>query len=346
MRSVETLVVARAVAIVLVVANHSVFGINLHGGLNALLVISGLSLAQFGFTGRTRDAIHAMARIGLRLAVPSFLVALVWQIAVGTISLPELAFYSNWLYKSRVALFPIWYAQAFSQLLIALALLFFAMDMGARIARRPLMWVSLLYSLSVAAALTSYLLWDTAYYADKLPHLVAWNFVFGWLVWAMRGALSRLAGRLALSGALALSVAILFLGVEADNGATRALIVPLIVLPVIWTDRIILPSLLVRPIIVASRATLFIFLFHYYAFWFIWRMGRAIGLEAESQDPLLRLIAGVVGPIFLWASWTAMLRVYRRGYRLWPPDASASSASASAWRMLGRRTIAVNRRPV
>lgn len=330
MRSVETLVVARAVAAVLVVANHSMFGVSLHGGLNALLVMSGLSLAMFAFDGTTRGAVRTMAWSGLRLAVPSFLLALVWQLLVGQISVPELAFYSNWLYKSRIALFPIWYAQAFSQMLIGLVLLFFVTDMGARIAQRPLFWVSLLYGLSVGTALTSHLLWNAAYYADKLPHLVAWNFVFGWLVWAVRSTMPRRVGQLALTGVLAVSIALLYLAVDADNGATRALLLLLLVLPVIWLDRIALPPVLARTAIVASQAALFIFLFHYYAFLFIWRVGRNVGLEVESQSPFLRLVAGVVGPILLWALCTAMLRVYRRDYRLWPPGPSALLASATA----------------
>lgn len=321
LRSVESTVVARAAAIILVVANHAMFGVSLHGGLNALLILSGLALAQFGFGRTTGDALRAMARIGLRIAVPSFLVALVWQIAVGQISVPELGFYSNWLYKSRVALFPIWFAQAFSQLLIVLALLFFVTGMGERIARRPLAWVSGLYGLSAAVALTSYLTWDTTYYADKLPHLIAWNFAFGWLIWAVRKRVPGPAGGGILTAVLAVSIATLYLTVDAASGPTRAMLLPLIVLPVIWSDRIALPTLLARATIVASQATLFIFLFHYYAFWAVWRVGRLVGLEAESQNPWLRVVVGMVGPILLWALWTAMLRVYRRGYSLWSPAA-------------------------
>ena len=93
-RSVESVVWARAAAIILVVANHVEFGVSLHGGLNALLVVSGLSLAQFGFRGTTGDAVRAMARMGLRIAIPSFLLALFWQVLVGQISLAELGFYS------------------------------------------------------------------------------------------------------------------------------------------------------------------------------------------------------------------------------------------------------------
>lgn len=319
MRSVETVVLARAVAIVLVVANHGVFGVGMHGGLNALLVVSGLAMAQFGFGATTREAVRAMFRFGVRLIAPSFLLALVWQIGVGHISLPELGFWSNWLYKSRVALFPIWYAQAIGQMLIVLIPLFLLTDMGARIARRPIAWVSGLYLVSCGLALVSYATWDTTYWADKLPHLILWNLVFGWLIWAVRTSdLPTLQGRWLLTGVLAASVAVLFLGVDAFGGETRAIYMPLIILPVIWLDRISLPAALARVMIVISQATLFIFLFHYYAFWGIWRIGRLVGLEVEAQNPFLRLFAGIVGPIMLWAVWTAALRVYRRGYRLGP----------------------------
>jgi hypothetical protein len=271
-----------------------------------------------------------MARIGLRLAVPSFLIALIWQIGVGQISMPELGFFSNWLYTSRVALFPIWFAQAFSQLLIAMALMFYVTGIGERIARRPLAWVSGLYALTASMAFISYLTWDTAYLADKLPHLVAWNFAFGWLIWAVRDRMPGPAGRITLTIVLAASVALLFVTVDADNGASRAMVLPLIVLPVIWFDRIALPPLLARMTIVAGQATLFIFLFHYYAFWAVWRVGRLVGLEAESQNPLLRMVVGLLGPVLLWALWTAMLRVYRRDYGLSSPGARQRSKAASA----------------
>lgn len=319
MRSIETVTVARAAAIVLVVANHVVFGVSLHGGLNALLVISGLSMAQFGFGGTTREAVRAMVRFGARLAVPSFFLALIWQIGVGWISLPELMFYSNWLYKSRVALFPIWYAQVIVQMLVVLIPLFLLTDMGARITRRPLVWIGGLYVFACGLALASYAVWDTTYWADKLPHLILWNLMFGWLIWAARASrMGTTRGRWLLTGVLGLSVALLYLGVDSFGGPSRAIYLPLIVLPVIWLDRITLPAILARLATTISQATLFIFLFHYYAFWAVWRLGRLVGLEVEAQNPVLRLGVGIVGPVILWAAWTAVLRVYRRGYRLRP----------------------------
>lgn len=324
MRSVETVVAARALAIILVVSNHVVFGISLHGGLNALLVVSGLAMAQFGFGGTTGRAARAMTRFGLRLAIPSFLLALIWQVGVGQISLPELGFWSNWLYKTRIALFPIWYAQAIVQMLVVLIPLFLLTDMGARITRRPLVWVGVLYAAACGLALASYAVWDTTYWADKLPHLILWNLMFGWLIWAVRASsVPATQGRWLLTGVLALSVGVLFLGVDAFGGPVRAIWMPLIVLPVIWLDRITLPSLLARAILVVSQATLFIFLFHYYAFWAVWRIGRLFGYEVEAQNPFVRLGAGLILPILLWALWTAALRVYRRGYRLVPAGGGA-----------------------
>jgi len=317
-RSVNTLVAARAFAIMIVVANHSGFGISLHGGLNTLLVISGLMLAQFSFGEDTRVALRGMMRLGWRLAVPSFLIALVWQIGAGNLYLPELAFYSNWLGKSRVVLFPIWYAQALSQMLIALALLFFVTDMGARITRRPLFWTSLLYVISVAVALYSYMIWDWTRYADKLPHLIAWNFVFGWLIWGTRNAQLGRAGKILLSCALVATAVVVFLPLQADNGMTRAIVMPILVLPLIWFDRIKMPEVLARFVIIISQATLFIFFLHYFVFWALVKIGILTALDSEMQQPLLRLIAGVGGSCLIWAIWRSGLRVFRNKYRIWP----------------------------
>ncbi|HEY8618270.1 hypothetical protein [Phenylobacterium sp.] len=315
--TLETIVFARAAAITLVVANHCVFGVSLHGGLNALLFVSGLAMAQFGFNDGTAGALRAFYRFGLRLAVPSFIIALFWGMAVGKVSAHELMFVSNWMYKSRVALFPIWYPQAIAQMLLALTLVFALTDMGSRIQRHRLFWTSALFVGSCAIALMSYSLWDTRHLADKLPHLIAWNFVLGWLCWAVRTSnVGKLAGRLLLTGVLAGSVLALFIGVNAADGQTRAIFMPLIILPVIWFDRISAPRLLARAAIVISQASLFIFLLHYYFFWGTWRLGRLIGLEDEAQAPVVRLFVGILGPVITWAVWTAARRVYRRGYRL------------------------------
>ena len=49
--SIDVLVLVKALAISLVVASHSGIAPELHGGLNALLVVSGISMATFAFEG-------------------------------------------------------------------------------------------------------------------------------------------------------------------------------------------------------------------------------------------------------------------------------------------------------
>jgi len=125
---VDVIVLIKALAICLVVANHAGLSKGLHGGLNVLLVVSGVAMATFGFQGATPQTLQAFKRFAFRIGVPSFLIALVWGIAVSNVSLPELTFISNWFYKRRVVLFPIWYVQVIVQLMIV----FFCIVLGFR----------------------------------------------------------------------------------------------------------------------------------------------------------------------------------------------------------------------
>jgi hypothetical protein len=89
-------------------------------------------------------------------------------------------------------------------------------------------------------------------------------------------------------------------------------------LPLIWFDRIKIPQVLERFVLVISQATFFIFLLHYFVFWALVKIGNLTSLDSEMQQPFLRFIAGVVGPCLIWAIWTSGLRVFRNNYRIWP----------------------------
>lgn len=165
-RSVDTVVLAKAGAMVLMVANHSRLSQALldvpalYGGLNAMLTISGLTMATHAFQHDTRRTLRVFARFALRLALPCLTVALVWDsllLVLGARAITpfryfaELALFSNWLSTHKLALFPIWYVQAVVQMLLGLRLLFLLTDLTPHI---------------------------------RLPHLLVWNFILGWLIWA------------------------------------------------------------------------------------------------------------------------------------------------------------------
>jgi len=307
MKKLESLNFVKAMAITLVVANHAQLSSGLHGGLNALLLVSGISMATFAFQGTTAYTLAAFRRFTLRIAVPAFLIAIVWAVAVSDIRWIELGFISNWFYKSRVVLFPIWYVQVIVQIMIVLSLIFWLFDLTPAFVRSPLTAASVALLLSMGICLGSYAVWDTDHLHDKLPHLLVWNFVLGWLYWAMaikgeRSIHTKLAFTVVLVGCEAL----VFLLAGANQGEARFFWMSGFSMVLIWTDHVRLPALLARFCSLIGQATLFVFFLHYYFFWIVIRLGRLLGHAQSEIHPLLLMIPGVVGPVLVWAAFRAI----------------------------------------
>lgn len=327
-RSVDTVIFAKACAMVLMVANHSRLSQSLldipalYGGLNAMLVISGLTMATHAFQHDTRHTLRAFARFGLRLALPCLAVALVWDtlmLALGARDITlfkyfaELALFSNWLSTHKLALFPIWYVQAVVQMLLGLGLLVLLTDLTPRIRRSPVAVTATLLGLSLCAALISYAAWDTSALEDRLPHLLVWNFMLGWLIWAVqkRGTAST-GTKLALTAVLLGCAAMVYLPTPANNGLSRAFWMSAILLPVIWWNRIALPGFLVHLVQLIAQSVFAIFLLHFYVFGLVEEPLKYLGLDQPVLLSLVKLVAGLVVPVLCWALFTAVVRVRRK----------------------------------
>lgn len=325
--SVDTLVLARASAMVLMVANHSRLSQALidlpalYGGLNAMLVVSGISMATHAFQQDTRSTLNAFLRFGLRLAIPALAVALVWDTIILILGarditpfryFAELTLFSNWLSTHKLALFPIWYVQAVVQLLAGLALLFLMTDLTARIRAAPMRTCGFLLLGSVAVALLSYSFWDTSRLEDRLPHLLLWNLVLGWFIWAVQRNLGwTVRSRLLLTATLLACAALLYLPTGASYGLSRAVWMPLIVLPVIWWKRVPLPRPLVHAVHLLAQAVFAIFLMHFYVFGLVEEPLLQLGIDQPVLIAGLKLVAGLIVPVLLWAAGTAFIRVWR-----------------------------------
>jgi len=310
--NISSLVLVRALAILVVVANHSKLARGLHGGLNGLILVSGISMAMFSFGGSTRQTLRSFGRFGLRLAVPTFCLALASGLLQSDIRWTELAFISNWISTERVVLFPIWYVQAMLQLLIALAVLFWALDLTPKIQAAPVRATSWALVLSVAVCLASYALWDTSELKDKLPHLLAWNFVFGWFYWALTVRGERtLRARMILTGALLACEIPIYLIADSDHGPSRFLWLTLFGALLIWREEVRLPIVPARILALVSQATFWIFLLHRYGFLAARKLGESLGVEAALSKPPVLILFGVVLPVLAWAWFTACTRTLK-----------------------------------
>jgi hypothetical protein len=315
----DSLNVVRALAITLVVANHAGLGASLHGGLNVLMLVSGAAMASFSLQGDTAHTLAAMRRFTLRIAVPSFVLALLWGLAVGRLHWLELAFVSNWFYKFRVVLFPIWYPQVIVQMMLFFALVFWLFDLTPKFAAHPVRSAMLSLGLSMAVCLGSYAVWDTDYLSDKLPHLAAWNFVLGWVYWALviRGGRTT-KGRLLFSATLIVCEWLVFELAEAAQGDSRIVWLTAFGLLLVWFDRIPLPAMLAHAVALVGQSTFYIFILHYYGFWAVVRVARLMGYTQQDVPKPLLFVAGMVLPVLVWAGVTAVHRTWVARQRLRP----------------------------
>lgn len=312
--SLETLTLVRALAITLLVANHAGLAEGLHGGLNGLLLVSGISMALFGFTRSTAHTLSAFLRFTLAITLPCLAIAALREIVIGDVPWTELALFSNWITTDRVELLPIWYVQCFAQMMLVLIPLFWALDLTPKILRSPVKITGLMLAVSAAIALASLALWDTAYLQDKLPHLVAWNFMFGWVFWAVliKGGRS-LRNRLIMTGLLLGLEFLIFIAAGWDRGDERILWFSLFGLILIWRERIMMPRLVARGVKLVSQATLFLFILHFYGFFFYDKACLMLGLDDPPRS--LRFLAGFGFPMLIWLGSTAFVRAFKKMQR-------------------------------
>lgn len=313
---------------VLMVANHArisqeLLGVPaLYGGLNAMLAVSGIAMATYGFEHDTRHTLRAFLRFGLRLALPCLAVAVVWDTIILVLHarnvtplryVAELGLFSNWLWPDKLALFPIWYVQAVVQLLAGLALLFFITDLTPRIRRSPVMVTAMALVLALAVALASHMVWNTAGLEDRLPHLLAWNFVLGWFIWAMKrdGPLS-IERKFVLTAVLLAASGLAYLQTNADHGSSRAFWLPAILLPLIWWQRVRLPGPLISLVHLLAQSVFVIFLMHFYVFGLIEVPVLHFGFDHPIALAVIKFTFGLAVPVLCWAWLAAFIRVRDR----------------------------------
>jgi hypothetical protein len=315
-KRVDTLVLVKALSMLLLVANHAPLGTGLHGGLNGLLLVSGISMATFAFNSNTHQTLQAFLRFTLRLAIPSVILAFIICALKGDIRWMELGLISNWVTKQRVTLFPIWYVQCMVQLMLALGLVFWAFNLTPKLAHNPVKTASLALATTVGLALTSYALWDTVYLHDKLPHLIAWNFVFGWFYWAMLVKGERtFQARLIVTGTLLLCEVLIFILADAAFGEARILWLTLLALPLIWLDDVKLPTPLAHLMQLLGQATLYIFLLHHVFFSILIKTSQRFGYMGAEQNEWLMFAAGLTGPVLVFAAVSGLMRTLKKMQR-------------------------------
>jgi acyl-CoA synthetase (AMP-forming)/AMP-acid ligase II len=243
----ETGVVLRALAIVLVVGSHAEL-FDLKGGAHLLLGVTGWAFARFVLTAGTEPS-RAALRALVRIAVPTVL-WISWRAhREDDIDLVNALLLNRYL---DPAAWGYWYVETLVQLLALLAVLF-AVPGVRRLERAcPLAFACAVLAVGLAARLFP----DTGNeFSDRLmsAHLVLWLFALGWVTARAAGAGSRIA----TAGLVVLLVPGFFENPLRDAVVTGGLLL-LVLVP-----RLPVPRLAVRPIGAVAAASLAIYLTHY-----------------------------------------------------------------------------------
>lgn len=291
--ALETPVLLRAIAIVLVVGTHADLflgdGFSLKGGAHLLLVVAGYNLARFALSPSARDRPRRLLTAVAQIAVP----AVLWIGAVGLLSgkydpttalLVNNAVPADGLWNEQ---WQFWFLEAvvWTMLLLSAA---FAIPAVDRLERRT-PWAFALGALFVTVAVRFALLGlNPAQHVERYAiATVLWCIALGAVI--ARADSTR---RRALATVIAVALIPGFFG-----DPLREAIVALGVLALIWVPAVPVPTA-VRPVLTTlASASLFIYLTH-------WVVYPPFELTAPAVGTVLSLAVGVV----VWA-------LYRRAQR-------------------------------
>ncbi|HET7736029.1 MAG TPA: AMP-binding protein [Nocardioidaceae bacterium] len=284
-RTVETNVILRAVAIVLIVGSHADL-FDLMGGAHVLLAVVGFNFGRFLLTSSPRAArVRAIAASGARIAAP----AMVWLAVVAPFA--SSVEWQNVLLLNGVLgpdgwseTWRYWFIEAIVYLFVWVAALV-ALPAFDRAERRWPFWLPV--ALTGLALLTRY---DVVRISDELElyraHVMLWLFTLGW---ATAKATSH-RHRLVVSALVVVTVPGAFVQTE------RSWIVTVGLLLLVWVPSVRLPGLLAAPVGLLASASLFVYLTH-------WQVYPEI--EAAGHSLLATLLSLVVGVL----AWCAVGRL-------------------------------------
>ncbi len=246
-RRVETSVVLRAVAIVLVVGTHIKL-FNILGGAHLLLGIAGYNFSRF--QQRTVDLVRSIGRI----AVPSAVWLVVVSLFDDRIHLSHVLLLRGWL-GPEDGHGGYWYIEAIVQILVPLVALL-AIPAVRRVERRHRLGFAM--AVLLAGLLVRFHVLDlpTVEPHDIRPHDIMWIFALGWVAAEARSASAR-----------AMVSALILASVPGYFGEPwREVLVVAGLLLVVWAPAISLPRGLVPVVGRVAAASLYIYLTHWQVF--------------------------------------------------------------------------------
>lgn len=304
---VETSVVLRAVAILLIVATHADL-IAVKGGAHLLLAVAGFNLARFKLAEiPRRDRVRGLLRAAAQISVP----AVLWIGGVALIARsydPATVFLLNNLFGQHERWgeqWQFWFLEALVWAILALALLLLVPRLDALERRHGFVFalaavgVTLTLRFVAAGGVTA---GSPERYA--LP-VVLWLIALGWLV----ARASATAQRLVATGLILATTPGFF------DDPLREGVIAVGLLLLVWVPAIPVPALLAGALGTVASASLFVYLTH-------WQVYPPI----EEVSPALAVVTSFAVGILAWRAYGLL---ERRARDLWSATRRRRAAAAS-----------------
>ena len=288
-RALETGVVLRAVAILLIVGTHAhVF--KLQGTAHALLLLVGYNLARFALGGADRGTrVRRLLRALRRIAAPAVVVAAAAHVLTGQYALSTVGLLNWVLGEARLGPdWRFWFIESTVAVLLVVTAVV-ATPWGDRLERRHP------FALPLALAGLGMLWWKEVLF-PPVPHMqgspavVAWLFFLGWAAARAEGVRDRL---------VVTAVAIPSVGTFSGN-PRRDLLTLTAALLVLWVPTLRVPRGVVPAVHLLAASSLFVYVLH-------WQV-----LQAMRATPWLSVVAGLAAGILYWLVWTRVPARLRR----------------------------------
>ncbi|MGR2753964.1 AMP-binding protein [Agromyces arachidis] len=291
---VETSVVLRALAILLIVATHADV-VQLQGGAHLLLAVAGFNLARFRLAGAGPERadgradrmrrVRGLLRSARTVAVPAVLWVGGVALVAGTYD-PATVALSNWLvapYDDGWSdQWHLWFLEALVWAIVVVAAVIAVPPLDSFERRRPFGFAAVVLG---AALALRYLVSGGVTAGSPLHYAlpgVAWLIALGWLI--ARSSTTRT--RLVATGAVLVTVP----GFFGDPAREAIVIVGLGLL--VWAGSLPVPAFAVRAIGTVATASLFVYLTH-------WQVYPPI----EEVSPPLAIVASFAVGISAWWLW-------------------------------------------
>jgi hypothetical protein len=290
-RTIETGVVLRAAAVVLVVAHHALWS-PYQGGAHLLLAIAGYNFARFGLAAAPSRRLARSTATLARVAVPTAIVIAATSAAADLPAVARRALHASFVDQGA---WPFWFVGVLICAIASSAALMSIPRIGRREQQHPFAFALGLFAATVTLTYAALAVFGGSPFQEYRAQFIVWVFVLGWLV---QRAVTP-AQKAVVSAVAAVAIVPYF------DRPSRSAIVLAGVLLLVWVSHVRVPAPVVPVVSAVAGASLYIYLTHF-------EMLRRLG---ETLPRGVAVGVAVVTGVVVWEVVEAVSARIRRAAR-------------------------------